>query len=76
MQMDGITVIKTKENLYLLFKDVFNQFLDSKLKEKNIEFKHYSAEMLDIDLIVDKNMFSIIIRNIITNAIKFVNNDS
>lgn len=67
-QMGNISFNPEKENICLLIKDAV-KVLDQSLKNKSINLINKISG--DLFLLVDKNMFSTIIRNLISNAVKF-----
>lgn len=69
----GVLKIKPKE---LLLKSLIDNTIDiynEKIKQKNIGI--YNNVDKDIKIFVDENTFSTAIRNIISNSIKFTNNN-
>lgn len=71
-QTGRIEVQEEKVDLYTLVSDNI-EFLTEKAKEKNIDIK--SEVHVNTYARIDKNMISTVLRNLISNAIKFTSND-
>lgn len=69
-QTGRIAVKLELSNLYILTKDVLLQF-EAALLSKNLKLSVFMER--DIAAIVDENMFKTVMRNLISNAIKFTN---
>lgn len=70
LQNDKITLDLIKLNLFELVNSVFTQ-LETIAKQKNILLKN-SVEP-DIELYADMNMIKLVLRNLVSNSIKFSN---
>ena len=69
-QTGRIAVKLELSNLYMLTRDVLNQF-EAALLSKNLKLSVFPDR--DITAVVDENMFKTVMRNLISNAIKFTN---
>ena len=70
-QLGGIKINPVNINLSIFFNDLGNNLLKIN-KNKNIDLIINVDP--DINLLIDKNMFEIIFRNLISNAFKFTHN--
>lgn len=70
-QMDGYKVVPEAFNISELLSDK-RTLLKSKLEEKNISFEFSDQEYV---VYADKNMIDLVIQNLISNAIKYSNNN-
>ena len=70
LQLDGINIVSKKYDLLSIVESVLNVVAESAI-EKNIRIDN-SIETKDF--ILDKNVVATVLRNLITNAIKFTQN--
>ncbi len=72
-QMNGIEYKPTSNNLYeMAYNNIVN--VNSSAKEKNIDIINNISKKINIEC--DRNMIDTVIRNLLTNAIKFSNANS
>jgi signal transduction histidine kinase len=72
-QMDGISINKDRVQLHALVNKVF-EFLDSSATKKKIALlNHVPKDML---VLADMNQLEIVVRNLVSNAIKFSHENS
>lgn len=72
-QMEGFKIEKEPLNLYKVIASTISIFTSS-AKEKGISFQLDTAN--DFTIIADRNLLEVVIRNLVSNAIKFSNEGS
>ncbi|MEQ8239031.1 MAG: sensor histidine kinase [Cyclobacteriaceae bacterium] len=70
-QLEGIKIKKEKVNLLVMF-DSITAMLADRVSAKNIEIKHSIDD--NHDILFDAEMFKVVFRNLLANAIKFSHN--